>query len=296
MKDRVNHTGLNLFMGLGTPKWSKKQFLERELLINENQSITKQLEETTKRYASLDEKLRLIGKEHTLLEQSGHTKAQLFKTISEDIRYPLNRLKTKLTELMAADVEEADFKQAVVNLSTMVGDLFLLLENLLQWSKYQAQERQSEPQSIELTAIVADAINQQKFGAAEKHITLTNTLENNIFVYSDGEMIKSVVKTILQNAISLFEKNASVTFSGSKEADKGQLQINLHGRMPLRDLYIQMFGAKGYDVKQSNIGKSVSLGWMFCRAVIEANKGSVAINEITPDAFEIHLSLPCYNG
>jgi two-component system sensor histidine kinase/response regulator len=270
----------------------EKNKFEKEQLIEKYQLILQRKGKIEEDHEFLKSQVQLLEQKHDVLKQSNHTKNQLFKTISEDIRNPLVRLKMKLTELIDDHVEEANFKQAIRELSEMVGDVSLLLENLLQWSKYQSQNKQSKPQSVELTSVVADAVNQQKFGAAEKNITLSNTVEQDLYVYADGEMIKSMLKTILQNTINLLEKNTAIVFSGGKHENRGQIHMSVQGCMPMKNLYMQTSGTENYDSTQSETGKSITLGWMFCRAVVEENNGEMLINEVSPDTLEIFVRFP----
>jgi K+-sensing histidine kinase KdpD len=176
----------------------------------------------------------------------------------------------------------------------MVGDMSLLLENLLQWSKYQAQVQRLNPQPNEVSALVHEATNSLKFAAAEKQIALDSTIEEGLQVYADSDMIKALLKTVLQNAISLIAKEGAVLFSAVRQDTQVQIQVQLRGEMPLRELFLQTFEGKEYNSNQSDAGKSFSLGWMFCKSVVANNKGNVYVNKIAGDIIEILILLPLH--
>jgi signal transduction histidine kinase len=141
---------------------------------------------------------------------------------------------------------------------------------------------------VETAEIINDVINQQKFGAAEKSITLSNLLERNTTMYADKDMAVSVLKTILQNTIRVMDKNGSITFSG----DRQPLLIRVEGNIPIKESYIKLLHTENYDNNCSEIEKSVKFGWMFCRSVVERHSSRIVIDEIAANILEIHVFAP----
>ncbi len=261
-------------------------------LASENKSIGEKMGKADSSFQLISKKKDAAKEEYDWLEQSDRAKTRLFKTISNDLQHPLVQLQSRLTDLMATDISEEQFKRAAKELTNTVGDISLLLENLLQWSKYKSQDVQAKPQYVEVDAMINDAISQQKYGAAEKNIILANTFKHQLYVYADEDMVKSLLKTILQNTIKLSRSDANVSISSHKNNQEGWIQIHYQGQMPLQEMYLQLFREEGYNPEQSELGKAISLGWMLCRAQAEANKGAIKIENISPDAFDILLCFP----
>ncbi|MDR2039804.1 MAG: hypothetical protein LBQ60_17925 [Bacteroidales bacterium] len=270
----------------------KRNKLKNEGLLTERQSVLQRKEKMNENCQNITGEILKLEKEFERLKQSDHAKTQLFETISNDLQNPINQLKEKLGNLIDLDVDEEIFKKATLELTDRVGDVSLLLENLLQWSKHQSQKRQAKPQYIDLMALVNDSIHQQKFSAGEKSIQLTNVLKHNLYVYADEEMIKSLLKTILQNTIKLSDKYSTVQISGYKNESEGQIRIFFHGHMPLRNIYLQLFYEKDYTSDLSEVGKFISFGWLFCHSLIRNNKGNIRIEETSPEDFSVIIGLP----
>ncbi|MDR1672359.1 MAG: hypothetical protein LBS09_02680 [Bacteroidales bacterium] len=239
----------------------------------------------------MERQCEIVRREHNRLQQSNLKKTELFRNISENIRVPVTVLNNKLSELMNDQVKEERFGQATSTLSAMMSSISLLLENLLQWSKYQTYEYPFQLRHVKTSGIVNDAINQQKFSAAEKNIALCNMLENDATMYADKDMTVSVLKTILQNTISLMDKNGSITFSG----DKQPLLICVKGSIPMKELYIKLLHTESYDNGCPEVEKSIKLGWMFCRSVAERHNSRIDISEISADTLGIQIFAPIAN-
>jgi K+-sensing histidine kinase KdpD len=266
-------------------KFEKIRFSDEEtILIEEQKNLSGKSQSLLQNHESLQ-------KINQHLTASSRSKTELFKTISHDLQKPLIKLQQNLTNLMT-NIGEDQFRQATAVLTTMVGDISLLLENLLQWSKYQSQGIHAKPQYTELIALVNDVVGHQKYSAAEKKITISNTLEQSIFVYADEEMVKSMLKTILQNIVRLSKPGAMITIYGNKDKQNGWLQVNYSGKMPLKRTFLEQQKAVKYGSKTTEPGKAIILGWLLCRTLMQANKGNISVEDISTDSFYIILNFP----
>jgi hypothetical protein len=107
-------------------------------------------------------------------------------------------------------------------------------------------------------------------------------------------MIKALLKTVLQNAISLLAKESVVNYSAVRQDKQAEIQVQLRGEMPLRELFLQTFSGKEYNPNQSDAGKSFSMGWLFCKSVVVNNKGAIYMNKISSSIVEILIQLPLH--
>ena len=241
----------------------------------------------------LMQKKESLQETHDSLIASNQTKTKLFKDMSHDLHTPLIHLKKNLTNLME-DISEDQFRQAAAGLTDMVGDMSLLLENLLQWSKCQAQGIYAKPKYVEVTTLINDAIAQQKFSAAEKKITVFNALKHQLLLYVDEEAVKILLKTILQNSIKLSNPDATIFLTGDKNKQEGWLQIGYTGQMPLKQMFLQQSQTDDYGTESTELGKAISVGWMLCRALTKANNSDIRIEDedVSAGSFNIFLCFP----
>ena len=267
---------------------SQKLRSEKKQLIDEKVLAIEKKDRLSDKYQTLSQNKALLQKTNDRLMVSDRSKTELFKIISHDLQTPLIRLQQNLIELMK-DINENQFRQVSAELMNMVGDLSLLLENLLQWSKYQSQGIHAKPQYTEVTALVNDIVGNQKYNAAEKRIAISNALEQNIFVYADEEMVKSLLKIIFQNIVKLSEPGAMITICGDKDKHNGWLQVNYAGQMPLKRTFLQQMQAVKYGSETTELNKAIILGWMLCRTLVNANNGNICVEDISAESFQIIL-------
>jgi len=269
----------------------KKLKLEKIRFTDDQTMIIEKEKRLTDKYQLLLQKRESLQDINNNLVASNRSKTELFKSISHDLQTPLIQLQENLTSLMR-DISEDQFRQATAGLTSTVGDISLLLENLLQWSKYQSQGIYAKPQYTEVTALVNDIIDHQKYSAAEKKIIMFNVLEQKIFIYADEEMVKSLLKAILQNIIKLSEPDAIITISGQKDKQNGWLQVNYTGQMPLKQTFLQHAQVVNYGSATTELGKAIILGWMLCRTLAKVNNGNICVEDISADSFQVTLYFP----
>jgi tetratricopeptide (TPR) repeat protein len=275
---------------------SQKLKLEKARLMDEQTVLLEKKNGLwNKRQAFLQKKESLEGPNQELIA-SNRSKTELFKAISHDLQTPLIRLQQDLGDLMVTNADETQFRQAITELTKMVGDISLLLENLLQWSKFQSQGIRAKPRYTEMTALVNEIISQQKFSAAEKKISIRQALKTNMFAYLDEELTTISVKAVLQNLVKLSDPNATITVTGDKDRQNGWLQLNYAGQMPLKRLFLQQSQADSYGSESSELGKAISLGWMLCRTLMAANRGKIRIEDISNESFDVVLYFPLEEG
>ena len=273
-------------------KYSFKNLkFERVRFTNEQTSIVEKQNSLSGKFQSLLQKKESLQEVNYHLIASNRSKTELFKAISHDLQTPLIQLQHNLTNLMC-DIDEDQFRQATAGLTNKVGDISLLLDNLLQWSKFQSQGIHAKPQYTELTALLNDVIDLQKYSAAEKKITLSNALDHKIFVYADEEMVKTLLKTILQNIVKLSDPGATITISGNKDRQNGWLQANYTGQMPLKRTFLQQSQKVDYGSETTELAKAIILGWMLCHTLAKVNNGSISVEDTSDESFQVDLRFP----
>ena len=266
--------------------------IEKDILLKKRTSIIEKQDRLSNKYQTLLQESECLEGTHQRMVKSDRSKTELFKAMSSDLQMPLVRLQQDLNDLMLTNVDETLFKQATTELTNRVGGISLLLENLLQWSRFQSQGMQTKPQYTELLALVNEVIGQQKYSAAERKVSIYNMLEQNIFVYADEEMVRSSLKAMLQNIVKLSKSKATISISGKKDKQKGWLNINYTGQMPLKQMFLEQSQADSYGSETSELGKAICLGWMLCRTLLKANHGNIEIEDISAESFNIILYFP----
>ena len=173
---------------LGANDFISKPFRREELLIRVEHQL------------SLVDARRVILRQTEELRKTIAGRDKLYSVIAHDLRSPMASIKMLCNTIMMS-----------IDPQTVPGDVFYLLDNLLKWTKSQLGKLSNVPQPIDMVGLVDGVIEVFKPIAESKLISLELDSEVEfINVIVDIEMIKSVVRNLISNAIKFSHKNTVV--------------------------------------------------------------------------------------
>lgn len=218
-----------------------KPFSKEELLIRVNHQI------------SMEAAKRFIIRQTEELRETINARDKMYSVIAHDLRSPLGSIKMMLNMLLVSvtpdNVGEELFEMLkMANKSTE--DTFSLLDNLLKWTKSQVGRLNvvfQPSDAVEMTRSVVDIFEKM---AELKQVRLLLNAPEASPCYADRDMIKSVLRNLLSNALKFSNPGGTITVSiqdgmgddadkvlvsvadtgcGIKEEDQGKLlKIDTH--------------------------------------------------------------------
>jgi signal transduction histidine kinase len=92
---------------------------------------------------------------------------------------------------------------------------YAILQNLLDWSRSQTGLLKINSERVNLRILINENISALKLAAANKEIKIFNQTEEDVFVFADKNMINTILRNILSNALKFTYKSGKVTVSTS---------------------------------------------------------------------------------
>ncbi len=154
------------------------------------------------------------------LNIANNTKARLFSTITHDLRGPLSSLyaQVKLNELKANTGNEVLSKQTTNLLDT--------LEDLLVWSKSQMDGFIVQKVKINLYQLFEELKAIYDVAAHFKKINIFNNAKENVFVRTDENILKTILRNLISNAINHSQKESNILLEAYLQDDSICIGIN----------------------------------------------------------------------
>lgn len=177
----------------------------------------------------LKERQIQIDLQNKELVQLNNTKNKFFSIIGHDIKQPLNSIEGLLYLLEDSEIQDPDLKEILVNLNQATGNTVDLLNNLLRWALSQTGEIHFNPTNLNLTQLIYESLKILKFQADLKQIIIKDSLVENIIFYCDGDMIQTVVRNLVSNAIKYSNEGGIVEVILVKEKTDLVLKIKDYG-------------------------------------------------------------------
>jgi len=229
------------------------------------------------------------------LKSLNDTKDKFFRIIAHDLKNPFGSLlgaSEYLNEYADKHGEEKILKLSkILHESAKSG--YDILVNLLEWSRSQTSILKYNPATVDLQAIIRNNVNLVSAMANAKDIDLTLEAPQKIEVYADANMLNTVLRNLLTNAIKFTQRGGKVSVSTNKRDGKIIVSVNDTGTgIPQKELD-KLFRI---DVKYVTTGteneKGTGLGLILCKEFINQHGGKIWIKSEVGQGSTFYFSIP----
>ncbi len=227
------------------------------------------------------------------LEKTNATKDKMFSVISHDLRAPLGGMKSMLDLIFNDKKQDKPVSEkSLVSLKNAADHTYNLLENLLYWSRSQRERLECDPQLINIYDLVTENIELMQTMAQNKGLEIKNQIPDNTYVYADNNMIKTVVRNLIFNAVK-FTSEGYIALS-TKEKDEKILIIVEDTGVGIKEDDIQkiMDTKKYFTTYGTKREKGSGLGLNLCLDFVHRNKGEIDIESQYGKGTKVTFSLP----
>lgn len=197
-----------------------KPFNKEELIIR----VTHQI--------SLVAAKRIILKKTEELQRTIAGRDKLYSVIAHDLRSPMGSIKMVLNMLIL-NLPAEKIGDEMYELLTMANqtteDVFSLLDNLLKWTKSQIGNLSVVYQDIDVVEVVDSVIDVFNMVAGLKKITIRVEKPAKLPVSADIDMLKTVVRNLISNAIKFSKEGSEVLVKMEEQDGMVVVSVQDHG-------------------------------------------------------------------
>lgn len=236
--------------------------------------------------------LKLLESEKNL-KQLNEAKDKFLSIIAHDLRNPFSPL-LSLTELLDLDYDEmkdTERREQIKEIHLGAKRLYDLLENLLHWSLSQTKRIKFNPKIIDFNALVELNIELLNINAEKKGINLIKNFDGNYNVIADENMINSVMRNLLNNAIKFSDNNTQVIVNIEETDDNYIVEIKDQGKGIAPENIKTIFQGLSKYRLDSTRGTGSGLGLMLCYEFVEKNGGKIWVKSTLNKGSSFFFSL-----
>jgi signal transduction histidine kinase len=256
-------------------------------------------EELQKLNEELDHKVKTRTRELEIyaaeLKELNATKDKFFGIIAHDLKNPLSSL-IGASELLINYVNQLD-KDNILNISMLLHGSaqqgYALLENLLEWSMTQTGKLEFSPRKMIVNEIIKDTISIFKTQATNKNVDLQCKINGILEAEIDKNLIGSVLRNLISNAIKFTPKDGKVFINAYKVQENIEISVKDTGIGIPEDIGNNIFRI---DVKYTREGteqeKGTGLGLLLCKEFIEKHGGRIWVGSKLGEGSEFKFTIP----
>jgi len=236
-----------------------------------------------------------LKKNATDLKELNATKDKFFGIIAHDLRNPFSSL-LGASEILSTNVRQYDI-DSIETFSRLSYDAakscYALLENLLEWSRAQTGNLKFNPQEVSISEIIEENLSVMRTMAYNKKINLTSKITEDYLIIADRDMIKAVLRNLLNNALKFTCINGEVSVTAIKEKDNILISVKDNGiGIPKNDMD-KLFRI---DIKYTKVGtneeRGTGLGLLLCKEFVDQHKGKIWVESNEGQGCEFKFTIP----
>ncbi|SMO92574.1 PAS domain S-box-containing protein [Saccharicrinis carchari] len=223
----------------------------------------------------LNNKLSQTVKE---LKIANASKDKFFRIIAHDLRNPFHTI-LGLSELLLGNTEIYNYdeiKQMASNINQSTDDAYKLLENLLAWAMSQTDCIPFKPQKIVVKNIVREVISLTGSSAKAKNISMTYDIDENVIIDVDVNMISTILRNLIGNAIKFTSREGVVQISVVKNDYETRFSVKDTGIGIPTDIIDKLFKIEEkVSIPDTDSQTGTGLGLLLCKEFVEKHKGRI---------------------
>ncbi|MFH0735569.1 MAG: PAS domain S-box protein [bacterium] len=232
------------------------------------------------------------------LKISNTAKDKFFSIIAHDLRSPFNAF-LGITEILTDDFDtlsKPEIFDLINDLSIALKQQFYLLNDLLDWAKLQSENFNLTMVNVNVKGELNRVIEQLAFNASHKQVLITNDVNSDIWVSSDRNMLKLILRNLISNSIKFTNPYGMITITANINNNFIKLDVidNGVGIAP-KDLINLFKDNIRYSTEGTKNEKGTGLGLLLCKEIVEKHSGNIWVESELGKGTKFSFTLPTAN-
>jgi len=231
------------------------------------------------------------------LKELNATKDKLFSIVAHDLTSPYSNI-IGLSELLIETIDDSQIEESkeyarLLNLSAK--NTLILLDNLLKWAKSQTGQLSFNPEKLVTSDVILEILSLNKSLAKSKNICIEDISTDDVEIYADRNMLKTILRNLISNAIKFTHEGGRIRVCTTLKPDHAEITISDDG------VGVSEENQKGLFNLTSNrpsVGTAKELGsglgLVLCKEFVEMNGGKIWVESEEGRGSDFKFTLPLY--
>ena len=238
---------------------------------------------------------RIIEQQNAELRATLSNRDKMYSVIAHDLRSPMASIRMVLNLVVASvspDMVGQELFELLDKANRESEDVHDLLDNLLKWTKSQTGRLSVVTQDLDLGDIIPGVVDIFEVIAATKKIKLNlQPSDEKLIVRADNDMLKTVVRNFMSNAVKFSPEGSSIDIIMSKEGNFAKVSVRDHGVGISADRLGSIFH-KGETTYGTGGEEGSGLGLQLCQDFARKNGGDCTVESVEGEGSTFSVLVP----
>jgi signal transduction histidine kinase len=250
------------------------------LLWNRNQIKKKTNNKLHQQYDIIKKTNEILIIRENELNKLSMLKDKYFSVIAHDIKNPLSAL-INLSRVIVDKIDTLKPKE-IQDFSRMIyqsaNNLNGLLENLLYWARSNSNNLQYDPEAVKISTIIRNVTTLNKLSALQKNLTIKNEINEQYEIYADIQMVTSIFRNLISNAIKFSRENGTITLTAENQGRMIAISVIDEGIGMSKEIVEKIFDLnKQFTSNGTHNETGTGLGLILVKEFVEKNQGEISV-------------------
>ena len=222
-------------------------------------------------------------------------KDRFISILGHDLKNPFNNI-LGLSEILARDITDLkteDILKIAGNINKAAKITNKLLEDILLWARTQQGKMPFNPKILSFRDICMDIFEILDSTANAKNITINYSAPDEINVYGDIEMLKTVLLNLVSNAIKFTNNGGKINVNAEQSDSKTNISVSDNGTGIDPNSLAKLFDISEVLTTKGTAGESgTGLGLLLCKEFVEIHGGKIWAESEVGKGSDFKFKLP----
>ena len=240
---------------------------------------------------------RIIVRQNEELKRTISNRDKMYSVIAHDLRSPMASIRMVLNlavNVVSPEMVGSEVYNLLDKANRESEDTHDLLDNLLKWTKSQTGRLSVVYQNLDLDDIVPGVVDIFHVIAEMKKINLRCLpSEEKITVRADNDMLKTIIRNFLSNAVKFTPEGKDVEVFYKREGDFARISVRDQGVGIDADRVDTIF-RKGETTYGTGGEEGSGLGLQLCQDFARKNGGEAYVESVPGEGSTFSFTVPLY--
>jgi two-component system sensor histidine kinase/response regulator len=238
---------------------------------------------------------RIIIRQNEELKRTISNRDKMYSVIAHDLRSPMASIRMVLNlavNVVSKDIVGEEIFGLLDKANRESEETHDLLDNLLKWTKSQTGRLSVVYQELDLDDIVPGVVDIFRMIAEMKKIDLKYIpADEKLIVHADNDMIKTIIRNFLSNAVKFTPEGKSVEVFYKREGDFARISVRDHG-VGIEPDRVEAIFHTGETTYGTGGEEGSGLGLQLCQDFARKNGGDARVESTLGEGSTFSFTIP----
>jgi two-component system sensor histidine kinase/response regulator len=260
-----------------------------------NREINNIQRELIREKHSLEKTLNQLNEAHAQLNKLNTDKDRFIAILGHDLKSPFNNL-LGLSELLTQEIRILNIDEIddiAKDIHKSARSSFNLLEDILMWARTQQGKIPFDPKNLSFEDICRNILEILNPNASAKNITLNYSSSDGIIVFADTDMLKTILRNLVSNAIKFTNTGGTINIGAEENAGSITISVSDNGIGISQEDLKKLFDISEVHTTTGTAHETgTGFGLLLCKEFVEKHGGKIWVESEAGIGSKFRFTLP----